>query len=104
MLAVYFSPKCFAKDFSNLTIKIHIDNISVVSILKNMGTSHNEMFNKKCKFLWEWWKSKNICVFSVYVNKKHNLADKPSRKIHSQREWMLARNIFFKALKFNNTS
>ena len=41
MLAVYFSLKCFANDFSNLTLKIHIDNTAVVLILKNMGTSHN---------------------------------------------------------------
>ena len=34
MLAVYFSLKCFTKDFSNVTVKIHIDNIAVVSILK----------------------------------------------------------------------
>ena len=39
MLTVYFSLKCFAKDFSNLTLKIHIDNTAVVSILKNMGTT-----------------------------------------------------------------
>ena len=32
MLAVYFSLKCFAKDFSNLTLKIHTDNNAVVSI------------------------------------------------------------------------
>ena len=50
MLRVYFSLKCFAKDFSNLTIKIHIDNTAVVSILKNMvGTPHNELLNKNCK-------------------------------------------------------
>ena len=29
MLAVYFYLKCFAKDFSNLTLKIHIDNVAV---------------------------------------------------------------------------
>ena len=48
MLAVYFTLKCFAKDFSNLTVIIHIDNTTVISILKNMGTSHNKLLNKKC--------------------------------------------------------
>ena len=47
MLAAYFSLKCFAKDFSDLILKTHIDNTPVVSILKNMGTSHNELLNKK---------------------------------------------------------
>ena len=103
MLAVYFSLKCFAKDFSNLTLKIQIDNTAVVSILKNMGTSHIELLNRKCKLIWEWCNSKNIWLFPVYINTKHNLADEPSRKIYSQGEWMLARTIFSKALRFNIT-
>ena len=98
MLARYFSLKCFAKDFSNLTIKIHRDNTAVVSFLKNMGASHNELLNKKSKLIWEWCKSKNIWLFPVYVNTKHNFADKLSRKNYSQGEWMLARTIFSKAL------
>ena len=97
MLAVYFTLKCFAKDFSNLTVIIHIDNTTVISILKNMGTSHNKLLNKKCKLIWEWCKSKNIQLFPVYVNTKHNLADETSRKIYGQGEWMLARTIFSKA-------
>ena len=103
MLALYFSSKCFAIDFSNLALKIHIDNTAVVSVLKSMGTSHNELLHKKWKLIWEWCKSKNIWLFPVYVNTKHNLADEPSRKIYNQREWMVARTIFFKALRFNIT-
>ena len=103
MLAVYFSLKCFVKDFSNLTLKIHIDNTAVVSILKNMGTPPNELLHKKCKLMWKWGKSKNIWLFPVYVNTKHNLADEPARKINSQEEWMLTRTIFSKALRFNIT-
>ena len=75
----------------------------MVSILKNMGTSHNELLNKKCKLIWEWYKSTYIFwLFPVYVNTKHNLPDEPSRKIYSQGEWMLARTIFSKALRFNS--
>ena len=103
MLAVHFSLKCFAKDFSNLTLKIHIDNTAVVSILKKIGTSNIELVNRKCKLIWEWCNSKNIWLFLVYINTKHNLADEPSRKIYSQGEWMLARTIFSKALRFNIT-
>ena len=70
MLAVYFSLKCFAKGFSNLALKIHIDNTAVVLILKHMGTTLNELLNKKCKLIWEWCKFKNISLFPVYVNAK----------------------------------
>ena len=102
IIAVYFSLQYFAKDFSNL-IKIHRNNIAVVSILKNMSTNHNELLQKKCKLTWEWCKSKNIRLFLVYVNTEHNFADKPSRKIYIQGEWMLARTIFSKTLVFNIT-
>ena len=98
MLAVYFPLKSFAKGFCILTIKIYIDNTA-----KNMGTFYNELLNKKCKLLWEWCKSKNICLLQVYANTRHNLADEPSRKIYSQGEWMLARTIFPKALRVNIT-
>ena len=83
MIAVYFSLKCFAKDFSNLTIKIHIDNTAMVSILKNMVTAQHELLNKKWKIIKEWCKSKNIWLFPVYINTKYNLTDEPSRKIYS---------------------
>ena len=43
VLVVYFSLKCFAKYFSNLTIKIHVDNTAVVLVLKN----HRSGFNSK---------------------------------------------------------
>ena len=86
VLAVYFSLKCFAKDFSNSALKIYIDSTALVSILKYMGTYHNELLNKKCKLIWEWRKSKNIWLFLFYANTKHNLEDDASRKIYSQRE------------------
>ena len=68
-----------------------------------MGTPHNELLNKKWKLTWEWCESKNICLFPVYVNTKHKLADEPSRKIYSKGEWMLTRTIFSKGLRFNIT-
>ena len=43
VLVVYFSLKCFAKYFLNLTMKIHVDNTAVVLILKN----HRSGFNSK---------------------------------------------------------
>ena len=55
------------------------------------------------KLIWEWCKSNNIWLFPVSVNTKYNLVDEPSQKIYSQGEWMLARTIFSKALKFNIT-
>ena len=41
MVAVKFALKSFVKEFSDVSIKIFIDNTTVISVLKNMGTSHN---------------------------------------------------------------
>ena len=42
MLPLYFVLKCFAKDFSNLKLKIHIDNNAVVSILQNSTSAYSQ--------------------------------------------------------------
>ena len=41
MLLVFFALKCFAKQSSNLKVKMYIDNTSLVSIFKNMSTPLN---------------------------------------------------------------
>ena len=70
MLAVKFALKSFVKEFSNVSIKIFIDNTTVISVLKNMGTSHNFHLNSICKQIWEWCKDRNIWLFTVYINTK----------------------------------
>ena len=40
-MLVKFALNSFVKEFSNVSIKIFIDNTTVISVLKNMGTSHN---------------------------------------------------------------
>ena len=79
MLAVKLALKSFAKNFSNVSNKIFLDNTTVVSVFKNMGTSHNFHLNCICKQTWEWCKDRNIWLFTIYINTKENLADGPSR-------------------------
>ena len=96
MLAVLFGLKCFASEVSNISIQLNIDNTSVVSVLKNMGTSHNKKLNKICKTIWCWCMERRIWIYPVYVSSDKNLADKPSRKLYAQGEWMLAKEHFQK--------
>ena len=98
MLAVKFALKSFAKESSNVSIKIIIDNTTVISVLKNMGTSHNFHLNSICKQIWEWCKDRNIWLFPVYINTKENLADRSSRITHIQAEWMLEKHVFDRVL------
>ena len=94
MVAVKFALKSFVKEFSNVSIKIFIDNTTVISVLKNMGTSHNFHLNSICKQIWEWCKDRNIWLFPVYINTKEDLADRTSRITYIQAEWMLEKRLF----------
>ena len=78
LLAVKFALKSFVKEFSNVSIKIFIDNTTVISVLKNMGISHNFHLNSICKQIWKWYKDRNIWWFLVYINTKENLTDRSS--------------------------
>ena len=71
----------------------------MVSVLKNMGTSHNKKLNKICKTIWGWCIEHQIWIYPVYVSTDKNLADKPSRNLYVQGEWMLAKEHFRKIEK-----
>ena len=60
MLAVKFASKSFFKEFPIVSIKIFIDNATVISVLKSMRTSHSFHLNSICKQIWEWCKDRNI--------------------------------------------
>ena len=94
MLAVKFSLKSFVKEFSNVSIKIFIDNTAVISVLKHMGTSHNFHLNSICKQIWKWCKDRNIWLFPVYINTKEDLTDRTSRITYMLAEWMLEKRLF----------
>ena len=60
ILAVFFALKCFAINKRNLSVKVHIDNTTVVAILKHMGTSHNHILVGYIKQIWNWYKNGEI--------------------------------------------
>ena len=104
MLAVYFGLKSLVKHVKGTNIRLNIDNTSTVSILKHMGTSHNDDLNRYAKKIWLWAKSRNIWLFPVYVASADNLADEPSRNIYVDAEWQLHPTIFknvISTLQFN---
>ena len=69
-MLVKFALNSFVKEFSNVSIKIFIDNTTVISVLKNMGTFHNLHLNSIRKQIWEWCKDRNIWLFPFYINTK----------------------------------
>ena len=94
MLAVFFGIKSFLRDKYNVCVKLNIDNTSVVSILKHMGTSHNDTLNAIAKDIWEWAKSRRLWFLPVYIASADNPADEPSRNIYMDAEWQLNPQLF----------
>ena len=53
MLAVLFSLKAFHKELSGKHVLVRIDNMTAVSDLGKMGTSHSKKRNNLTRTLWE---------------------------------------------------
>ena len=94
MIAVYFGLQSLCRSVSDVSIRLNIDNTTVVGVLKHMGTSHSSNLNFYAKQIWLWAKASNVWLFPVYVPSGENLADQPSRNIYIDAEWMLNPAIF----------
>ena len=52
ILAVKFSLKSFVSHFKSISVKIYIDNTTIVAAIRHMGTSHSDIINKYTKDVW----------------------------------------------------
>ena len=99
MLAVLFGlTSLFPVDIHHITLRLNIDNTTVVHILKNMGSSHNLFLNDYARRIWLWAQSRHIWLLPVYVSSTDNLADRPSRQVFVDAEWQLNRGVFLNVL------
>ena len=98
ILAVKFSLKSLVSHFKSISVKIYIDNITIVAAIRHMGTSHSDVINKYTKDVWEWCIERDIWLIPTYVCSRDNFAELPSRKAYLDGEWMLNIDIFNKAM------
>ena len=89
ILAVKFSLKSFVSHFKSISVKIYIDNTTIVAAIRHMGTSHSDIINKYIKDVWEWCIERDIWLIPTYVCSRDNFADLPSRKTYLDGEWCL---------------
>ena len=95
MLAVLFGlQSLIPAHINNITLKLNIDNTTVVNILRNMGSSHNTLLNKFNRDIWLWAKTRSMWLVPVYISSSSNLADKSSREISVDAEWKLCSSVF----------
>lgn len=100
MLAVLFSLKAFHKELTGKHVLVRIDNMTAVSDLGEMGTSHSKNPNNLTSTLWEWCLDNNMWLTTSHIPGKENtLADAESRKSRKETEWTLDRGISHEAIK-----
>ena len=99
MLAVLFFLKAFHKELSREHVHARIDNMTAVSDLGKIGTSHSKKWNNLTRALWDWCLDNNMWLTTSHIPEKENtLADAESRKSRKETQWTLDRGIFHEAV------
>ena len=97
MFAVWLALKSFKNTVTNKHVKLLVDNMTAVTIISHMGTSHSWELNELAKQIWMWCIDNNIWLTIAHIPGIENIqADKESRKTRRETEWTLNKE-FFKA-------
>ena len=97
MQAAFFAIKIFCTKSGYKHVRVMIDNITAVSYINNMGGSHSVLCDNLSHEIWEWCITKNVWLSAAHLPGIKNVAaDKASRVLFDNTEWMLNREIFRK--------
>ena len=98
--AALFALKSFVSEIKEKHVKIMIDNSSAVFIINNMGTSHNDTCNSIALKIWEFCIRNQIWLTAAHLPGSCNVvADRKSRTLYRDAEWMLNPNDLASALE-----
>ena len=90
LLAAFLGLQTFARNKTNLHVRLMIGDTSAVSIINNMGTSHSVKCNALAKTVWEWCIERQIWISAAHIPGRDNfIADFESRRNERESEWML---------------
>ncbi|XP_045446325.1 uncharacterized protein LOC123654470 [Melitaea cinxia] len=91
LLAVFMGLKCFAKNLSNGSILLRVDNTTAICYINRMGGIQFPHLNDLARSIWQWCEKRNIWLFASYINSQDNIeADQESRKLNIDIEWELS--------------
>jgi hypothetical protein len=95
MLAVFFALKAFQTQLLGKHVCVRIDNMTAVSDIGKMGTSHSRNRNNLTREIWTWCIIHRVFLTTAHIPGKENeAADAESRKARDQTEWALDPEIF----------
>lgn len=99
LLAVFLTLKSFRNFIRGKNVRVMVDNVTAVSVINHMGTSHSKLCNQLGYDIWHWCIEENIWLSSSHIPGKHNVeADNESRVKRKETEWMLDKSVFASAL------
>ena len=91
--------KTFAKCCTNKHIWLLIHNMSAVSIINNMGTSHSEDCHSLKVQIWECCIPRGIWISAAHIPGRDNcVADRELRQNDRTSEWMFNKEMLQRAL------
>ena len=95
MLAIKLGLKCSEDKVRHQRVKLMVDNMTAVTILNNMGTSHSWKLNELNKDIWTWCIHRGIWVTVAHIPGKTNVvADRESRQHRREIEWTLHTDLY----------
>ena len=95
ILAVFFALKAFQTHLLGKHVCVRIDNMTAVSNIGKMGTSHSRICNTLVREIWGWCIDHDIFLTTAHIPGVENeAADAESRKPLKETEWALDQNIY----------
>jgi hypothetical protein len=93
--AVLLGLQSFHKDLRNTHVKGFCDNSTTVAYINNMGGTKSRLCHQKATEIWNYLQTNNMWVTAVHLPGVQNVvAERESRLIRDETEWMLNMNIF----------
>ncbi|KAI8441190.1 hypothetical protein MSG28_009421 [Choristoneura fumiferana] len=95
LLAAFLSLKTFCFNLSDCEILLRIDNTTAISYINRMGGVQFPHLNSITRQIWKFCEDRKLIIFASYIKSELNvIADKESRKSHSEIECELSDNFF----------
>lgn len=95
LLTAFFGLKCFARDLSNCSILLRIDNTTAIAYINRMGGVKYPHLHKLAKEIWQWCEKRRLWIVASYIKSSDNTeADRESRRLTAETEFELAQYAF----------
>ena len=99
VFCILYSLQAFVTKLNNKHVRLKIDNTTAVAVINNMGTNHSVQCNKVALDIWRFCMARNIWISAEHIAEKCNVAaDRQSREINTNTEWMLNLTLLNKSL------